>query len=76
MCFSKPEFNAVSHVGVLLPNPSISSLSLRERARVRGSCFNASKPEFSSVFHVGVPHPNTTVSSFSLRERARVRAAI
>ncbi|CAI8988197.1 Secreted protein [Pseudomonas sp. IT-347P] len=36
VCFSKPEFNAVSHVGVLLPNTAISPLSLRERARVRG----------------------------------------
>jgi hypothetical protein len=32
---SKPEFNAVSHVGVALPNTTISPLSLRERARVR-----------------------------------------
>ncbi|MDD0972249.1 hypothetical protein, partial [Pseudomonas aphyarum] len=37
VCFSKPEFNAVSHVGVALPYTSISPLSLRERARVRGS---------------------------------------
>jgi hypothetical protein len=73
---SKSEFNAVSHVGVPLPNHSVSPLSLWERARVRGFCFNASKSEFSSVFHVGVPHPNTSVSSLSLRERARVRAAI
>ncbi len=30
VCFSKPEFNAVSHVGVLLPNTSVSPLSLWE----------------------------------------------
>ncbi len=41
LCFSKSEFNAVSHVGVSLPNTPISSLSLRAvrrfgRARVRG----------------------------------------
>jgi hypothetical protein len=74
--FSKSEFNAVSHVGVPLPNHSVSPLSLWERARVRGSCFKASKPEFDSVFHVGVHLPNTSVSPLSLRERARVRAAI
>jgi hypothetical protein len=34
--FSKPEFNAVSHVGVSLPVHAVSPLSLRERARVRG----------------------------------------
>jgi len=34
--FSKPEFTAVSHVGVARPITSISPLSLRERARVRG----------------------------------------
>jgi hypothetical protein len=67
----KPEFSSVLHVGVPLPNHSVSPLSLRERARVRGSCFNASKPEFDAVFHVGVHLPNTTVSSLSLRERAR-----
>jgi hypothetical protein len=73
---SKSEFNGVSHVGVPLPNHSVSPLSLWERARVRGSCFNASEPEFDSVFHVGVHFPNTTVSPLSLWERARVRAAI
>jgi hypothetical protein len=73
---SKPEFGSVLHVGVLLPNHSVSPLSLRERARVRGSCFKASKPEFGSVLHVGVLLPNHSVSSLSLRERARVRAAI
>jgi hypothetical protein len=72
---SKSEFNAVSHVGVPLPNHSVSPLSLWERARVRGSCFNASKPEFSSVFHVGVPLPNHSVSPLSLWERARVRGS-
>jgi hypothetical protein len=36
VCFSKPQFDAVSHVGVSPPNTSISPLSLRERARVRG----------------------------------------
>ena len=36
LCFSKPEFNAVSHVGEPLPNHSVSPFSLRERARVRG----------------------------------------
>ena len=35
--FSKPEFNTESHVGVSLPVHAVSSLSLRERARVRGS---------------------------------------
>jgi hypothetical protein len=34
--FSKPEFTAVSHVGVTLPNTTASPLSLWERARVRG----------------------------------------
>jgi hypothetical protein len=34
--FSQPEFNAVSHVGVTLPNTTVSSFSLRERVRVRG----------------------------------------
>jgi len=33
--FSKSEFDSVSHVGLALPNPSISPLSLRERVRVR-----------------------------------------
>ncbi|SDV11555.1 hypothetical protein SAMN05216558_3448 [Pseudomonas vancouverensis] len=33
----KPEFNALLHVGVFPRNTSISSLSLWERARVRGS---------------------------------------
>ncbi len=33
LCYSKSEFDAVSHVGEPLPNHSISSLSLRERAR-------------------------------------------
>jgi hypothetical protein len=70
---SKSEFNGVSHVGVPLPNHSVSSLSLRERARLRGSCINASKPEFSSVFHVGVLLPNTSISPLSLWERVRVR---
>jgi hypothetical protein len=36
MCFSKPEFNLDFHVGVTLSNTSVSPLSLRERARVRG----------------------------------------
>jgi hypothetical protein len=36
VCFSKPEFNQDFHVGVARPNTSISSLSLRERVRVRG----------------------------------------
>jgi hypothetical protein len=34
--FSKPEFDSISHVGVCLPDTSISPLSLWERARVRG----------------------------------------
>jgi hypothetical protein len=34
--FSRSEFNAVFQVGVTLQNTSISPLSLRERARVRG----------------------------------------
>jgi hypothetical protein len=34
--FSKPKFTAVFQVGVTLPNTSVSPLSLRERARVRG----------------------------------------
>jgi hypothetical protein len=34
--FSKPEFTAVSHFGVSLPNTSVNPLSLRERVRVRG----------------------------------------
>ena len=77
---SKSEFNGVSHVGVPLPNHSVSPLSLRAvrrfgRARVRGSCFKASKSRFGSVLHVGVYLPNTTVSSLSLRERARVRGS-
>ena len=33
---SESEFDSVSQVGVALPNISISSLSFRERARVRG----------------------------------------
>jgi hypothetical protein len=33
--FSKLEFDSVLHVGVALPSTSFSSLSLRERARVR-----------------------------------------
>jgi hypothetical protein len=36
VCFSKPEFNQDFHVGVDRPNTTVSSLSLRERARVRG----------------------------------------
>jgi hypothetical protein len=35
VCFSKLEFNAVLHVGVSLPENSVSPLSLRERVRVR-----------------------------------------
>ncbi|VVN62050.1 hypothetical protein PS684_04473 [Pseudomonas fluorescens] len=35
--FSESEFNVVSHVGVPPPNTAVSPLSLRERARVRGS---------------------------------------
>jgi hypothetical protein len=34
--FSRSEFDSVSHVGVILPNTSVSPLSLRERVRVRG----------------------------------------
>jgi hypothetical protein len=34
--FSKPEFDSVFHVGVSFPNTTVSPLSLRERARVRG----------------------------------------
>jgi hypothetical protein len=33
---SKFEFDSVFHVGVTLPNTTVSPLSLRERARVRG----------------------------------------
>jgi len=33
---SKPEFDSVFHVGVHFPNTTVSSLSLRERVRVRG----------------------------------------
>jgi hypothetical protein len=62
----------VFQVGVALPNTSISPLSLRERARVRGFRSD-SESEFDSVFHVDVALPNTSVSSLSLRERARVR---
>ncbi len=36
VCFSRPQLNAVSHVGVTLPNTTVSPLSLWERARVRG----------------------------------------
>ncbi len=36
LCFSKLEFDSVSHVGVPPPNTAISSLSPRERVRVRG----------------------------------------
>jgi hypothetical protein len=35
LCFSAPEFNAISHVGIPLPNTSVSPLYLRERVRVR-----------------------------------------
>jgi hypothetical protein len=66
---SESEFNSVFHVGVTLPNTSISPLSLWERARVRG--FSAC--EFDSVCHVDVALPNATVSPLSLWERARVR---
>jgi hypothetical protein len=34
--YSKPEFGAVLQVGVIRKNTSVSPLSLRERARVRG----------------------------------------
>jgi hypothetical protein len=33
---SESEFNAELHVGVALPNTTVSPLSLRERVRVRG----------------------------------------
>ncbi|NYH07307.1 hypothetical protein GGI52_000350 [Pseudomonas moraviensis] len=36
LCFSKPEFNAVSHVGEPFPNHSVSSLSLRAADVSRG----------------------------------------
>ncbi len=35
VCFSKPEFDSIFHVGVALPDNAVSPLSLRERARVR-----------------------------------------
>jgi hypothetical protein len=72
--FSKSVFDAVSHVGVPRPNTSLSPLSLRERARVRGLlifCIFA----FDSVSHVGVFRLNTSVSPLSLRERVRVRGS-
>ncbi|MBY8933009.1 hypothetical protein, partial [Pseudomonas fluorescens] len=34
--FSRFEFDSIFHVGVAFPNTAIISLSLRERARVRG----------------------------------------
>ncbi|MFJ2527883.1 hypothetical protein, partial [Pseudomonas helmanticensis] len=70
---------AMSNVSIKMCPPCLRtpvhhvSGTYRERARVRGSCFNALKPEFDAVFHVGVHLPNTTVSPLSLRERARVR---
>jgi hypothetical protein len=33
---SNPEFDLISHVGVPFTSTSVGSLSLRERARVRG----------------------------------------
>jgi hypothetical protein len=36
VCFVKSKFTTVCHVGVALPNNTVSSLSFRERARVRG----------------------------------------
>jgi hypothetical protein len=72
--FSKFVFDSVSHVGVLLPNHSISPLSLRERAS-EGLLIQLFKLEFNSVSLVGVPLPNTSISPLSLRERARVRGS-
>ena len=37
MCCSKTEFDPVFHVGVIQLYTAVSPLSLRERARVRGS---------------------------------------
>jgi hypothetical protein len=70
--FSESEFNAVSHVGIALPNTLVSPLYIRKwRERGRFVCF--SKPEFNAPSHVGIALPNTSVSPLSLRERARVR---
>ena len=69
--FSKPEFTAVSHVGVTLPNTTISPSPSGRGSRFVGF----SESEFNAVSHVGVPLPNTAISSLSLRERARVRGS-
>ena len=72
MGFSRIEFDSVSHVGVILPNTSVSPLSPRRGGRFVGF----SRSEFDSVSHVGAILPNTSVSPLSLRERARVRGAL
>ena len=38
LCFSAPEFNAISHVGIPHPNTSVSPLSLWERVRAIQPC--------------------------------------
>ena len=68
---SESELDSVSHVGVALPNTSISPLS----GRVRGRFVCFLEPEFNAVSHVGAAPPNTTVTPLSLRERARVRGS-
>ncbi len=68
---SESEFDSILHVGVALPNTSISPFS----GRVRGRFVCFLEPEFNAVSHVGAAPPNTTVSPLSLRERARVRGS-
>ena len=53
----RPEFTSVSHVGVPLPNNSVSPLSLRERVRVRGFWFGELGRTRSTPPHTPPPTP-------------------
>jgi hypothetical protein len=46
---SKPEFGSVFQIGVPSPNNSVSPLSLRERARVRGFLLLLENGELSGI---------------------------
>jgi hypothetical protein len=65
----KPEFSSVLHVGVPLPNHSVSPLSLRERARVRAAIRSVFKEVSESaehshkVFRLSVGRPVSSLCS-------------
>ncbi len=52
------EFDAISHVGVPLPNTTVGPLYLWERARVRG--FVGGTNRFLTRVHLGIPRRRTS----------------